>query len=220
MAEPGTREAGTRAAGTAKTRRTHRKVFQFKITLKGTRPQIWRRIQVPSRYSFWELHCAIQDAMGWNDTHLHEFLIRIPGYVPVIPVGIPTDDDTDEEYTRPGWKLPIRHVFWEAGAKIDYLYDFGDDWLHTVELEKILTEEEGATYPRCIAGRRCCPPDDCGGVWSFADMLKVIANPSHPEYDEWWAWLGDSYDPAEFSASEVEFTDPKERLRMTLADIE
>lgn len=199
-------------------RKAHRKVFQFKITLKGTKPPIWRRIQVPSRYSFWDLHCAIQDSMGWNDTHLHVFCIQVPGYVPVIPVGLPSDDDFGEEPTRPGWKLPIRHVFWEAGTKADYVYDFGDDWLHTVELEKILAEEEGAAYPRCLAGRRRCPPEECGGVSSFADMLEIIADPSHQEYDEWWAWLGDSYDPAGFSAGEVKFTDPKERLKMTLED--
>ncbi len=200
-------------------RRTHRKVLQFRITLKGTKPPIWRRIQVPSRYSFWDLHSAIQDAMGWSDIHLHEFRIPVPGISRRIPVGVPSDEYVGEEPARPGWKVPIRHVFWVAGTKIDYVYDSGCDWLHAVELEKILTEEEGATYPRCIAGRRRCPPEDCGGVRLFADMLKIIVDPSHPEYDEWWAWLGDSYDPAVFSACEAVFMDPKERLKMTLYDL-
>lgn len=211
-----TKKTGAGSGGSVKIRRTSRKVFQFKVTLKGTRPPIWRRIQVPSRYSFWDLHCAIQNAMGWSDTHLHEFRIPVFGMKRVVPVGLPSDEDFGQEPTRPGWKLPIRHVFWEAGTKIDYVYDFGDDWLHSVELEKVVTEEEGVTYPRCLAGRRRCPPEDCGGVRRYEELLKVIADPSHPGYAEQRAWLGESYDPAAFPVDEVEFWDPKERLKMVL----
>lgn len=207
------------SGGTKGVRKQQRKVFQFRISLKGTKLPIWRRIQISSKATFWDLHRAIQDSMGWLDYHMHEFRIPLPGWIGEIPVGIPSDDDFGQEPTRPGWKLKIRDVFWKPGVKIDYVYDFGDDWLHVVELEKILPAEEGVTYPRCIAGRRRCPPEDCGGVWSFADMLRIIADPSHPEYAEWKTWLGESYDPARFSADEVDFMDSKECLKMLFDEL-
>lgn len=151
-------------------------IYQFKVTLKDIQPSIWRRIQVPDQYSFWDLHVAIQDSMGWLDYHLHVF--RIPGLHrgKAVEIGIP-DDEIDDDVIIPGWTIPICDYFREPGNTAMYAYDFGDGWLHEVMLEGILIKEKGVKYPRCIAGERACPPEDCGSVPGYYDLLDIIRNP-------------------------------------------
>ena len=191
-------------------------IFQFKIALKGIRPPIWRRIQVPSTYSFWDLHVAIQDAMGWTDCHLHsfEFGLRTKGIRESI--GIPDPDFPDEDDMLPGWKIPIAKLFSMSNPSADYIYDFGDDWEHKVVLESILPRDGSVQYPRCIAGKRACPPEDCGGVWGYEELLEIQADPSHERHEEIMEWLGDPIDPESFNHAEVDFDDPAERRRMSM----
>ena len=121
------------------------RVYQFKITLKGVKPPIWRRIQVPEPYTFWDLHVAIQDAMGWEDYHLHEFELVDPSTGMKMEIGIP-----DEEIL-PGWKQKIVKWFSMENQVAKYTYDFGDNWEHAVKLEKILPRDDNINYPICIA---------------------------------------------------------------------
>ncbi|MBM4305550.1 MAG: plasmid pRiA4b ORF-3 family protein [Deltaproteobacteria bacterium] len=193
-------------------------ICQFKVTLKDIQPPIWRRIQVPDKYSFWDLHVAIQDSMGWLDYHLHVFQIHGLRRSKVVEIGIP-DDEIDEDVILPGWNIPIRDYFREPGNTALYLYDFGDGWQHEVVLEGILLKEEGIKYPRCIAGKRACPPEDCGSIPGYYDLLNVIKNPKHDEYDEMIAWLKGHaknyypYDPDRFNPEQVHFDNPKKRWK-------
>ncbi len=139
-------------------------VYQFKIALWGIKPPIWRRIQVPETYTFWDLHVAIQDVMGWADYHLHLFEVVDPSTGIKIEIGIPEKEFGEYGETRPGWKEKIADWFTMENRKADYTYDFGDNWEHKIELEKVLLREEGIKYPICIKGRRACPPEDCGGL--------------------------------------------------------
>ena len=132
-------------------------VCQFRVELTEIEPLIWRRIQVPATYSFWDLHVAIQDSMGWLDYHLHVFRLRLPRRKKVMGIGIP-DDEGVGEVTLPGWEIPITEYFTEPGKSALYEYDFGDGWGHRVLLEGILLKETGVRYPKCIAGERACPP--------------------------------------------------------------
>jgi len=109
-------------------------VYQFKVSLQEIEPTIWRRLQVPAKYSFWDLHVAIQDAMGWLDYHLHEFRLRKPHGRKWIEIGIPDDESGDYE-VLPGWKIPIRDYFKEPGQTALYIYDFGDGWKHDLVFE-------------------------------------------------------------------------------------
>jgi hypothetical protein len=138
--------------------RKYEKVYQFKITLEGIRPPVWRRIQVPETYTFWDLHVAIQDSMGWTDTHLHHFEIENPLTGRREEIGIP-DDDFMELKIRPGWKRKIANYFSSQNDKAEYVYDYGDNWEHSILLEKTLPRKESIVYPVCNGGTRACPPE-------------------------------------------------------------
>ena len=172
------------------------KAYQVKVSLRGIRPPIWRRIQVPADYSFWDLHVAIQDAMGWWDYHLHAFRVADPSHGEEDLIGIPDEDRFvgDPEYL-PGWTVPIDKAFAKPGDSASYEYDFGDGWEHEIVLEMITPREPKVRYPRCLAGERACPPEDCGGPWGYENMLKILADPRHEEHDETLTWVGGSYDP-------------------------
>lgn len=197
-------------------------VYQFKIRLAEIEPTIWRRIQVPAKYSFWDLHVAIQDAMGWLDYHLHAFRLRPKHKRRPIEIGIPGDEWEGEEVV-PGWEVPITDYFTEPGQVMEYEYDFGDSWHHEVLLEAILLKEKDATYPRCLGGERACPPEDCGSVSGYYTLLEILHNSTHPEYEENIAWLEGHaknywpYDPERFDPEEVHFDNPNQRWRMAFS---
>lgn len=188
-------------------------IYEFKITLKEIKPKIWRKIQVPQTYNFWDLHVAIQDAMGWEDYHLHQFNMGDPKTGEKVSIGIPDEDGIVDYHIIPGAEAEISKYFLSPKDKALYEYDFGDGWEHEVVLEKILPAESGAKYPRCIGGARACPPEDCGGPWGYQALLEIMNNPDDPDYAEKMEWLGDDFDPEEFTPEEVYFDNSKERLK-------
>ena len=188
-------------------------VFRFKIQLQGITPPIWRIIDVPKDYTFWALHVAIQDAMGWLDSHLHHFEVKNPGTGNIDSIGL-VHHDFDLEYTEgmiSDRDVFIRDYFSLSNRHARYLYDYGDGWIHNIELLEILPAKKGLQYPRCVAGERACPPEDCGGVWGYLRICEIIKDPSHPEYENTLQWLGGEYDPDYFDPDEVVFKDPEAR---------
>ena len=188
-------------------------VYQLKITLKGTKPPIWRRIQVPESYTFWDLHVAIQDAMGWEDYHLHEFVFTLPIMNIKVRIGIPMEDDFDETIL-PDWDQKIADYFSSETPKAEYTYDFGDGWQHDIILEKILPCETGVIYPRCVDGKRACPPEDCGGIGGYVEFLEAIGDPANERHEDMLNWVGGEFDPEDFNPSEVKFDDPAKRFKI------
>ncbi len=184
-------------------------VYQFKITLKGSKPSIWRRIQVPENYSFWDLHVAIQDAMGWLDYHLHLFHIGETYSKGGIGIGLPEGS----EYLHSA-NVKIKKYFKNENDKLLYEYDFGDSWVHQIVLEKILPKDPKIEYPLCLAGKMACPPEDCGGLDAYYVILKVLADPQDSGHEDVLHWIGDDFDPLDFDPKEVEFDDPKMRLKL------
>lgn len=190
-------------------------VHQFRITLLEVEPTVWRRIQVPVGYTFWDLHVAIQDSMGWLDSHLHIFRIKRPRGRKVWEIGIPVELMED---VLPGWRNDVSDYFTEPGASALYEYDFGDGWQHEILLEGVLLAEPGVSYPRCLDGERACPPEDCGGPHGYEELLKVISDLEHEERDEYLIWLAGQapgnypFDPERFYPAEVRFEDPHERF--------
>ncbi len=195
-------------------RKGFNQVYQFKVALQGIKPSIWRRIQVPETYSFWDLHVAIQDAMGWEDYHLHEFSMIDPETGIQLRIGIPDVGDAfRDEVILPGWKMKVADLFSMEDKVVFYVYDFGDSWVHRVRLEKILPRDTSVTYPICIAGKRACPPEDCGGVWGYEYLLEIIKNPQHKEYRHMLNWLGGKFDSEHFDMKDIRFDDPEKRRK-------
>ena len=196
--------------------KSFRKVFQFKITLLDIEPEIWRQIQVPENYSFWDLHVALQDSMGWCDYHLHEFQIQQAGVN--FRIGIPIDDEFfNDESLEAGWEIMVSEYFCEKGDSAHYVYDFGDHWRHHLELEGILSRSKNTRYPKCVGGERACPPEDCGSVPGYEELLEIIADPQHEEFYNTVEWLNGHvkkywpYQPDYFDPKKVKFDDPHER---------
>jgi hypothetical protein len=170
-------------------RSDNKSIVSLKVALRGTRPPVWRRLLMPGTMTLADLHQAIQAAMGWEDCHLHAFDITGRQYGDRHAV----DDVADENH------LTLTGVLKSGVTRFGYTYDFGDDWDHTVAIEKIRPASAGQTYPACVAGKRNCPPEDCGGVWGYAELLQILADPAHPERAERLEWLGEDFDPEDFS---------------------
>ncbi len=168
-------------------------VYQLKITLRGARPPIWRRIRIPSSATLPRLHDVIQAAFGWEDSHLHLFELRGRRYAPrAFELGDAMDDS----------RTSLAKALAQAGDRIRYDYDFGDGWEHEIVLEKV-HEDDGAGHAVCIGGRRAGPVEDCGGVRGWQQLCEVLADPHHPDYAERVEWLGYVPDPTHFDQGQV-----------------
>ncbi|XP_031616781.1 uncharacterized protein LOC116336788 [Contarinia nasturtii] len=185
-------------------------IYQFKISLKNIKPKIWRRIQLPGNFTFADLHEAMQHYMGWSDCHLHEFKVKNPITGTKDTIGVPDEDRFGfglMPEVIPEENIKIARYFVFAKDKATYLYDFGDGWYHDIVLEKIIAPEEDVSYPRCVTGKRACPPEDCGGYAGYEDLLEIIANPQHKEYKSKMEWLAEVYatpfDPEKFDLNSV-----------------
>ena len=162
--------------------------LSLKVTLRGTKPPIWRRLLMPDTATLGDLHEAIQAAMGWRGGHLHAFDIGGRQY------GDPHSVDDVAHENR----LTLKGVAKSRAARFLYTYDFGDNWEHLVLIEKPVPVPQDGVLPRCVAGKRNCPPEDCGGAWGYAELLAVLADPSHPDHAEQCEWVDDDFDPEEF----------------------
>ncbi|MEO5580146.1 MAG: plasmid pRiA4b ORF-3 family protein [Gemmatimonadaceae bacterium] len=178
-------------------------VYKLKVTLRGIRPAIWRRLEVPADLSLLELHRVLQEAMGWSESHLHQFLHRGIHYgAPDYEYGTPVKS---ERRTR------LSDLLGRVRDRLIYEYDFGDSWEHDVVLESISEAEPGLRYPRVIAGKRACPPEDVGGYPGYEEFVRVITDPGHDEHESMLAWAGGQFDPEKFDLIAANDRVPKRR---------
>lgn len=192
--------------------KTYKNIYQFKIALKHIKPPIWRRIQVPEDYSFWDLHVAIQNAMGWSDDHLHSFYVINPETGSEEDIGSPGVPQSGKNPLIPSHKKKLVKYFTPENNKARYEYDFGDSWMHDIVLEAVFPKENDMKYPICTGGKRKCPPEDCGGLYGYMDLLDIIADPENEEYDKAVDRLGENFDPEQFDPDKVRFEDPEKHL--------
>lgn len=172
-------------------------ICQIKVTLSGLRPPIWRRVLVPADLRLDRLHGVLQIAMGWSNAHLHQFIGRTTCYRdPRFGGGRDTE-------VRDECKATVGDILPAVRSKAVYEYDFGDSWYHELALEKRLAPEPGVAYPRCTGGRRACPPEDCGGVYGYADLLTVLADPAHEDYETFLEQFDGPFDAEAFDADVV-----------------
>ncbi|QDU59422.1 Plasmid pRiA4b ORF-3-like protein [Planctomycetes bacterium Pan216] len=185
----------TKIAATPVTKRC----YQLKITLIGSDPPIWRRIQM-NHGTLDELHHHIQLAMGWTNSHLHQFIINDEYYVDIHILG----EDDDFSRSRDSTRTKLSGLLPRNGKPVSFLYeyDFGDSWEHEVILEGWLPLDNNVRYPRCLEGARACPPEDVGGIWGYDEYLEILADPSH-ERHQWMLMWGGPFDPEAFDVEQT-----------------
>jgi hypothetical protein len=194
-----------------------KEVMQFKIEMRYIVPKIWRRIQVPADYTFFDLHAAITNVIGWFDYHLHEFEIKNPITRRKSYIGYPPEEAFETKETLAGWELALAQYFGLGTKKALYSYDFGDDWKHDIIYEKTLPADPSVIYPICLEGERLGPPEDCGGIPGYMALLEALKKPKSERAKEILEWLGHEYDPDSFDPAEVEFDNPTVRLVQALS---
>jgi len=175
-----------------------------RVDLRGAAPPIWRRLEIDPGLTLDQVNAVVQAAFEWTNSHLHEFSTTETGrrwggqrFVP--PFLMDDDDDATDEST-----VQLGTLLANPGDLVEYMYDFGDSWDHTIKLEKTRDVESGAPLAACTGGRRAGPPDACGGIWGYLLMIEVGLDPEHPEYDEYAEQIksiygeGAVFDPAAF----------------------
>jgi hypothetical protein len=174
------------------TERRKMKIVQLKITLKGSKPAIWRRVQVEDNVSMRKLHEILNLAMGWEISHLHMFKVENT------EIGNADHDGAmiDDKKIRLCDLVKDIHTF-------EYLYDFGDGWEHVVHVEDTVEAKPKEKYPQCIAGQNACPPEDVGGLGGYEKFKEIMSNPKHPEHKEMKEWCGGNWDPEIFDHRQV-----------------
>ena len=177
-------------------------LYQLKITLRRSKPPIWRRVVVRADLRLDRLHTVIQIAMGWTNSHLHQFSAS-PGFALTFYgtpdpecAGMGSEALNEKRHT-------VADVAPAAKRKFGYEYDFGDSWEHQIAVERILPPDPAFKHPVCLAGANACPPEDCGGIWGYYNLLGILADPKHPEHEEMKGWMGGEYDPAAFDLNSI-----------------
>lgn len=179
-----------------------KKIVCLIVTLQDTDPVIWRKLLVGTDTTFYKLHLILQAAMGWTNSHLFEF--NLEGF----RLGEMVEDDVFEEEYGPSKvldarKIKLKELLSGQGDECQYVYDFGDDWVHHIEVQTIEDEIPGTKFPLCLDGERRCPPEDCGGVHGFSELLKALNDKKHPEYADYKRWLPRNYKPDVFNIEAV-----------------
>ena len=191
------------------------KILQLKITLRGSKPPIWRRILISDQDSFYDLHRIIQRVFDWDDLHLHEFSYKTEfgreHLQSLAPDGTPVEDGDFFNDILIGREDQVRleEVFARGIFKINYIYDFGDNWEHIIKLEKVFPYIQGFSEPFCVYAKGAPPPEDCGGIEEYVYLLEAIEDEDHPEHEEALEWFEDDFDPHDISI-EIDKMSPKE----------
>ena len=178
---------------------------QILVTLDDIEPAIWRRLIVPLDTTLADLHPIIQSAMGWTDSHLHEFEVGGLTYGDTWSLSAERTDDDARVYDAQ--EVRMRDFSREPGVAFTYVYDFGDNWRHTVTLEKLVAASPAPKKPSCIGGARCCPPEDVGGPSGYFEFLRVLLSPAHDEMEEQRhlkRWSGGRFDAEKFDLAKTD----------------
>ncbi|MCK9996681.1 MAG: plasmid pRiA4b ORF-3 family protein [Candidatus Krumholzibacteria bacterium] len=180
--------------------------YRIRLELMDISPPIWRELQVPADFRLDQLHTLIQIVMGWEDCHLHEF--QVPGADPMSdpPLRLAPMNTLDDLFSD-GVEDEAKSSLGELLSKIDdwilYTYDFGDHWRHEIRLLEIQTAKVPEKTPRCLGGERAGPPEDCGGLPGYENLLEVLSDPGHEQYEDLLEWVGGEFDPEAFDQETV-----------------
>ncbi len=174
-------------------------LHQLKIVLRNVTPAVVREVLVPSDVRLDQLHEVIQVCMGWSDSHLHQFIVggNPRNGVRYGPPGMELDFTENER------KASLQLVAPARSSRFLYVYDFGDDWIHDITVVAVETTADSVDKLKCLTGEGACPPEDCGGPWRYADMLKILDDPEHEDYEDTLEWIGEDWDASAFDSTAV-----------------
>ena len=198
-------------------RKPFKNVYQFGIALRETRPPIWRQLQVPETYTFYDLHVAIQDVMDWFDYHLNMFEVedkRSKSGITRIESPF-TDPDFIQEGLILSTEIPLSLFFRKPKDRALYSYDYGDGWEMDVVFEKALPRELKRKYPVCLAGELAGPPEDCGGIPGYYQCIKALRRKDNS--DGLLTWLG-GWRPDRFNPKLIRFHNPRKQLKIGMGE--
>ncbi len=180
-------------------RKSRAPIYQLKIVLIDSKPSVWRLLQVPGDARLDWLHAALQVALGWTNSHLHQFMVREACYSDTRYHQAEFEGDQEILEER---KFTLQQIAPREQDTFGYEYDFGDSWVHSVTVQQILPPAATAVLGAlCRDGARACPPEDCGGVPGYANLLKILKNRKHPEHQSMKDWLGREFDAAAFDVA-------------------
>jgi len=180
-----------------------KKIARIIVTLQDTEPVIWRKLLVRTDTTFYKLHRILQVAMGWTNSHLFEFNLEGFRLGELVDEDDPFEDDYGPSKVLDARKTTLQELLSGQGDQCQYIYDFGDHWVHLIELETFEDEIPDTKYPVCLDGERRCPPEDCGGVHGFSELLNVLNDKKRPEYADYKRWLPRNYKPEILDLSAV-----------------
>ncbi len=178
------------------TKKSPSAVFRLRIELAHVAPPVWRTLLVPVNLTLAALHTAVNEAMGWSDSHLHMFMFKERR------IGDVTKPDARELKLQDERKVRLDDLVGVGGA-LRYEYDFGDGWTHHIKVEAKLDADERFVYPLCVAGGRACPPEDCGGPPGYEHLVAALRDPASAAHDELISWVGGHFDLEGFDVNRV-----------------
>ncbi|MGC9316571.1 MAG: plasmid pRiA4b ORF-3 family protein [Armatimonadota bacterium] len=176
-------------------------IYRLRIGIAGSEPEIWRRVDVPAHATLGDLHTIIQRIMNWENYHLHQFQIHDEFYMPQAPVELNLEMAEAADETE----ACLIDLDLAAGTSFEYVYDFGDWWVHEITVEEVLERDPEQSYPVCRGGEMAGPPEDVGGLWGYYEMLEALEDPEHPEHEMYAEWI-EQWDPEEFDLDAVNKT--------------
>ncbi|MGM0508720.1 MAG: plasmid pRiA4b ORF-3 family protein [Fusobacteriota bacterium] len=201
--------------------RNYDKVYRVRITLRDIEPKIWRVIEIPANYTFFDLNVAIQGAVGWKGYHMHEFQVRDKMLNDILRIGVPSDLNDE----LPSWTQKISDYMKRDIQEINYIYDFGDYWEHRIEIEDVYPAKEDIEYPRCLDGELAGPLEDSGGPGGYEEVFEAMKPKDESNLDEEYrqqlvGWIPSNYQPSVFNPKEVSFKNPGEILLKKMGKVE
>ena len=180
-------------------------MYRLKVTLRGSRPPIWRRLEVPGEVTLLQLHEILQVVMGWTNSHLHQFRRGLTCYGESDP-----EFGVERENER---RVRLSEVLLKPRDRMIYEYDFGDGWDHDIVRESSKPSAEVGPYCRVVAGKGACPPEDVGGIGGYYSFLEAVKNPKHPRHHDMLEWCGGHFDPDAFDPDDINISFQPRRPR-------
>lgn len=174
-------------------------IYRLRVSLVDLDPEIWRTVDVPSSFKLIEFHIVIQILMNWENSHLWNFVVENDEYTDPSYLENFYGDSAPKDAT----KIKLLDALRNPKDSIEYIYDFGDNWVHSIVLEDISEKDPKTSYPICISGEFAAPPEDCGGPMGFCDLMEIMNDPEHEEYESVKEWLGDDYNPHDFDLKSI-----------------